>query len=364
MNHAPTEDLTKQQRFSNMPKSVFLLLFFVLPFVGMAQSARRTNKRLQRDYIIVVLEFELSLLESDSIEHVYHKKGIVFQNDLMRLHSEQDALNLKKQRLLEGFSVNENGDKLAELLFNEASIQEVTIPDVRSVTDSILKRIDELNNEPKSWPLDTASYIANDEFDQLSLKEKNKALVREIEYLKGKIESINSSCQSKKSVLIQENEMMDIMDAFDNEMSACQQKLDFYAMANLGKIEAEIDTLVESSDFSNQQPIDQSVVYSYADQHAEFPGGIEVLKAYVDTNLNIPEIAIQNGIQGKCYLQFIVSAKGNISNVKVIRGIPNCPECDQEAIRVVKAMPIWVPGKINGKPVNSRFYLPVSFKLP
>ena len=347
-----------------MPKSIFLLLFFVLPYVGTAQSARRTNKRLQRDYIVVVLEFELSLLESDSIERIYHKKGITFQNELMRLHSKQDALNLKKQKLLEGFSLNENGDKLAELLFNEASIQEVIIPDIKNVTDSILKKIDELNNEPKSWPLDTASYIANDEFDQLSLKEKNKALAKEIEYLKGKIESINSSCQSKKSVLIQENEMMNIMDTFDNEMSACQQKLDFYVMANLGKIEAEIDTLVESTDFSNQQPIDQPVVYSYADQHAEFPGGKETLKAYVDANLNIPEIAIQNGIQGKCYLQFIVSAKGNISNVKVIRGVPDCPECDKEAVRVVKAMPNWVPGENSGKTVNSTVTLPVSFKQP
>ncbi|MFN5983450.1 MAG: energy transducer TonB [Fluviicola sp.] len=62
-------------------------------------------------------------------------------------------------------------------------------------------------------------------------------------------------------------------------------------------------------------------------------------------------------------MKFIVSENGFISNVKVIRGVEDCPECDREAIRVVKSMPNFIPGKVNGKAVHSTFTLPVPFKL-
>jgi protein TonB len=68
-------------------------------------------------------------------------------------------------------------------------------------------------------------------------------------------------------------------------------------------------------------------------------------------------------IEANCYLKFVVSENGYISNVTVIRGVQDCPECDAEAIRVIKSMPNWKPGKINGKAVASKFTLPVQYKL-
>jgi protein TonB len=59
----------------------------------------------------------------------------------------------------------------------------------------------------------------------------------------------------------------------------------------------------------------------------------------------------------------VVDENGTISNVKVVRGVPNCPECDKEAVRVVKSMPAWVPGKIQGDAVSSFFMLPIIFAL-
>jgi protein TonB len=104
-------------------------------------------------------------------------------------------------------------------------------------------------------------------------------------------------------------------------------------------------------------------IHTYVDEPAEFPGGINAMRSFLRENLVYPQVAQELGLEGKCQLKFVVSAKGNISNVEVMRGVPDCPECDKEAVRVVKLMPAWKPGKIKGQAVNSTFNLPVSFKL-
>ena len=108
---------------------------------------------------------------------------------------------------------------------------------------------------------------------------------------------------------------------------------------------------------------EKEVIYDIVDEPAEPPGGMAALKKYLAENIKYPQTAVEMGLEGKCYLQFVVSENGYISNVKIKKGVTDCPECDQEAIRVVKGMPKWTPGKINGKAVNSTFSLPVSFKL-
>jgi protein TonB len=99
------------------------------------------------------------------------------------------------------------------------------------------------------------------------------------------------------------------------------------------------------------------------DEQAEFPGGVTERMKFLGGNIKYPEIAVSNELEGPCYLQFVVSNTGDISSVKVIRGVKECPECDKEAMRVVKSMPRWKPGKINGKAVNSIFNLKVNFEL-
>jgi periplasmic protein TonB len=111
---------------------------------------------------------------------------------------------------------------------------------------------------------------------------------------------------------------------------------------------------------SNPEP---PQIYEVVDEPADFPGGPAALKKYIADNLKYPDTAKENGLEGKCYLQFIVSLDGYVSNVKLKKGVPNCPECDKEAIRIVKSMPKWTPGKVKGKAVNSIYTLPVLFKL-
>lgn len=108
---------------------------------------------------------------------------------------------------------------------------------------------------------------------------------------------------------------------------------------------------------------DPPKIYDFVDETAEFPGGMIELKKYLAEHIKYPQTAVEMGLEGKCYLTFVVSENGYISNVKVKRGVTDCKECDEEAVRVVKSMPKWKPGKVNGKDVNSTFSLPVTFKL-
>lgn len=93
----------------------------------------------------------------------------------------------------------------------------------------------------------------------------------------------------------------------------------------------------------------------------QFPGGTEALKKYLQENLKYPTMASEMGIAGKVYVSFVVDKTGNINAIKIVRGIGG--GCDEEAIRVIKQMERWTPGKQNGHPVSVYFTLPVVFAL-
>lgn len=93
----------------------------------------------------------------------------------------------------------------------------------------------------------------------------------------------------------------------------------------------------------------------------EFPGGPEALYPYIRKILRFPEQAVEEGIEGVVYLTFVVETDGKISNVNVLRGIGG--GCSEEAVRVVKGMPNWKPGKQRGKEVRVQYNLPIRFKL-
>jgi protein TonB len=130
-----------------------------------------------------------------------------------------------------------------------------------------------------------------------------------------------------------------------------------------GYLAGELPTEKLEQDIHKKEVADMETVYQFVEEPAEFPGGNVALNKFLTDNLRYPQAALEEEIEGRCYLQFIVDRTGMISNVEVRRGVLDCPECDKEAIRLVEAMPKWKPGKNNGKPVNSRFNLPVTFKL-
>lgn len=102
-------------------------------------------------------------------------------------------------------------------------------------------------------------------------------------------------------------------------------------------------------------------VYNMVEQMPQFPGGEEELMKFVAANLQYPAVAQELGIQGRVIIRFVVTKDGEVTDVEVMRGLD--PTCDKEALRVVKAMPKWIPGKQNGKNVPVYFTLPVLFQM-
>lgn len=108
-------------------------------------------------------------------------------------------------------------------------------------------------------------------------------------------------------------------------------------------------------------PSPKTASLNFAEVKPEFPGGNREMMLFIVRNIKYPEIAIENNVQGKVYVEFFVNIDGSISETKVLRGIGY--GCDKEAIRVVNLMPNWKPGQQKGKPVRVKFRLPVSFRL-
>lgn len=102
-------------------------------------------------------------------------------------------------------------------------------------------------------------------------------------------------------------------------------------------------------------------IFTAVEQQAQFPGGQAALMKWLQNNLRYPERAQQNDIQGRVIVKFVVNADGSIEQAQVVKGVDK--DLDNEAIRVVKRMPKWQPGKNNGVAVRSYFTLPVTFKL-
>lgn len=112
----------------------------------------------------------------------------------------------------------------------------------------------------------------------------------------------------------------------------------------------------------DSENLEKEQVFKAAEQMPQFPGGYVALNNFLAQNLRYPEKAMSNKTEGTVVVQFEVMKTGKIGNVKVVRKVD--AELEAEAVRVVKSMPDFIPGKINGKPVNVIYTLPIMFKLP
>jgi len=122
----------------------------------------------------------------------------------------------------------------------------------------------------------------------------------------------------------------------------------------------------ESSDIEVMDPktvdeVTDDEVYTMAEKMPEFPGGEEALMKYLSENLEYPELATEDKLEGKVTIGFVVQEDGKVVDVEVLEGIGG--GCDEEAVRVVNAMPNWSPGYEKGKPVKVEYSLPIAFKL-
>ena len=125
--------------------------------------------------------------------------------------------------------------------------------------------------------------------------------------------------------------------------------------------QVEKDELSVSETSLKQAEMTADEVYFTVEEMPEFEGGDLALKKFIVENVKYPEQAKINGIQGRVFIQFVVNQKGEIEQVKVVRGVDAA--LDAEAIRVISLLPKWKPGKQSGKPVRVSFTVPINFEL-
>lgn len=125
------------------------------------------------------------------------------------------------------------------------------------------------------------------------------------------------------------------------------------------EVDEETEIVVEI--YEEEEEVMEEEIFTIVEKMPEFPGGTEKLFKYLGQNIEYPPMAKDAGIKGKVYVTFVVDKDGSIADVKVLRGIGG--GCDEEAIRVVKGMPRWHPGKQRGKSVRVQYNLPINFIL-
>jgi protein TonB len=127
-----------------------------------------------------------------------------------------------------------------------------------------------------------------------------------------------------------------------------------YAKFSIIKDTSEVKNVLEGDENFNT-----SEISTFAEEMPSFPGGEEELYNFIANNIKYPDLAKKAGITGKVIVEFIVSEDGKIIEPKVVKGIGY--GCNEEAIRIIKLMPKWIPGKQDGKPIKVKLLLPIIF---
>ena len=134
--------------------------------------------------------------------------------------------------------------------------------------------------------------------------------------------------------------------------------------ADQAQVEVKDEEVVEAVQVVTEEvteDVDAAEPFVVVEEMPMFPGGQEALLAYIGEHTQYPEVAKENNIQGKVIVRFCVTSKGGVDKVEILKGVD--PELDKEAIRVVKTLPTFKPGKQGGKPVPVWFMVPINFTL-
>jgi protein TonB len=128
-------------------------------------------------------------------------------------------------------------------------------------------------------------------------------------------------------------------------------------------VEADQETVMDDfvPVFEEEEEVAEMEIFTVVEAMPDYPGGDAARMQFLQDNIKYPQMARESGIQGTVYVTFVVETDGSVTDVRVLRGIGG--GCDEEAIRVIKLMPKWNPGKQRGKPVRVQFNMPIKFTL-
>lgn len=164
---------------------------------------------------------------------------------------------------------------------------------------------------------------------------------------------------------------VELRDGFNSMVPNLQKTNTTLFWERVKKVKADIDAFWNRLDSLESNEVPDTViqynqpesdrVFSVVEQMPSFPGGMGAMMQYLSSNIKYPKEAEKKGIQGRVLLSFIVQTDGSITDVRISKSVD--PSLDKEAIRVVKSMPKWIPGRQNGEPVRVKYTFPVTFRL-
>lgn len=132
-----------------------------------------------------------------------------------------------------------------------------------------------------------------------------------------------------------------------------------YIKAGVHPRETELLFATTYTLINDNNTIEKDSVYETAEEPAKYPGGLQAGMLFLAQNIKYPPEVLKLGIQGRVVAQMIIRSDGKVSDIKIIRSLH--PDLDKEVVRVLETMPLWIPGKKDGKAVNSRITIPVKF---
>mgnify|MGYP000324671935 CR=1 FL=1 len=152
--------------------------------------------------------------------------------------------------------------------------------------------------------------------------------------------------------------LTDLIEIVEDELSIDEE-------LEIDDVEADVENKsnynfdYDGDSWGEEESDGEADIFQVVEDMPQFPGGS--VQKWIAKNVKYPMIAQENNIQGKVFVQFVIEKDGSVSDVKVARSVD--PSLDKEAIRVVKAMPKWKPGKQRGKPVRVSYTVPINFQL-
>ena len=199
-----------------------------------------------------------------------------------------------------------------------------------------------------------------------SLEQKKKeAKVEKKEIIKTEpekvVEKVKSSVKFTAPVIKKDSEVKEEDEIKLEEVEKSNKAIGSFTVEGNDEVGGEV--LKAKDDIKAPEPPkhEENKIFTVVEQMPMLPGGDAALMQYLSSNIHYPAVAAENGVQGRVVVGFVVERDGSITDVNVMRSVD--PSLDREAVRVVKNMPRWTPGKQNGSAVRVKYQVPVTFRL-
>lgn len=204
------------------------------------------------------------------------------------------------------------------------------------------------------------------ELAKLQTEKKKEAKVEKKEVIKQEpekvVEQVKSSVKFTAPVIKKDEEVKEEDEIKLDEVQKSDKAVGAFTVEGNDEVGGAV--LKAKEDIAAPEPpkhLEETKVFTVVEQMPMFPGGDAALMSYLANNIHYPTVAAENGVQGRVVVGFVVERDGSITDVSVLRGVD--PSLDREAMRVVKSMPRWTPGKQNGSAVRVKYQVPVAFRL-